>query len=539
MNAKKILSAFIISALVSTLIIINSPITVDANFIPIPAPTPAITIQSDGSINPSSSPITCEGNVYTLTENITGYNIVIAKNNVILDGANYVLNGNSSFAGIFVQVQNDVTIQNFNIHGYKYGIFFTWHYNYGSYQSSNNIISNNTLSGNTYGIYIGDFSFNNTLLANTATNNTYGIYLDATSNNVLKNNIMTFNSFNFFVSGSSSTGINDADTSNTIEGKPVIYWVNQQNKQVPSNAGYIALVNCTNILVENFTLNHNGQAMLFVGLTDSIIKNNNLAENINALWIMYSSNLTITQNIFSDNYKATFYMVSSNNTTILENTFKNGGYNGTESPQALSNGAQSAIWLRSSTNNNIHNNTFVGNGEGVSLGSSTNNHVTDNIFDQTNATAIHFYDSYENNITSNTITHGKGIAVKIWSSQNNLIKSNLIANNTIGILIDASSDNHVLENEITNSTEWGIQIKSTFDSSSCSTNNIIIHNNFINNQQGDGLDVSIPGVMVILGGFIPGLSNIWDDGFEGNYWSKYQTRYPNTSQVPGAGIWEI
>jgi hypothetical protein len=91
---------------------------------------------------------------------------------------------------------------------------------------------------------------------------------------------------------------------------------------------------------------------------------------------------------------------------------------------------------------------------------------------------------------------------------------------------------------ITNNTDWGIQLKSVSDQYMSSINNIIIHNNFINNQQGDGLDVSIPAMWVLHGGYVSGVGNIWDDGHEGNYWSDYKTRYPDASEVPGAGIWD-
>lgn len=39
--------------------------------------------------------------------------------------------------------------------------------------------------------------------------------------------------------------IYDIDSSNMVEGKPVYYWVNRENMTVLSDAGYVALINCT------------------------------------------------------------------------------------------------------------------------------------------------------------------------------------------------------------------------------------------------------------------------------------------------------
>jgi nitrous oxidase accessory protein NosD len=55
-----------------------------------------------------------------------------------------------------------------------------------------------------------------------------------------------------------------------------------------------------------------------------------------------------------------------------------------------------------------------------------------------------------------------------------------------------------------------------------SENNIIYHNNFINN------------VVNALDGCV----NTWDDGEYGNYWSDYRTRYPFAKKIWNKGIWD-
>jgi len=34
-----------------------------------------------------------------------------------------------------------------------------------------------------------------------------------------------------------------------------------------------------------------------------------------------------------------------------------------------------------------------------------------------------------------------------------------------------------------------------------------------------------------------GYANFWDDGVEGNYWSDYEEKYPNATEIDGTGIW--
>lgn len=58
--------------------------------------------------------------------------------------------------------------------------------------------------------------------------------------------------------------IQHIDTSNTINGKPIYYWVDKQNEQIPSDAGYVGIVNCDNITVKNLNLSKNGEGLLLI-----------------------------------------------------------------------------------------------------------------------------------------------------------------------------------------------------------------------------------------------------------------------------------
>jgi parallel beta-helix repeat protein len=474
------------------------------------------------------------GNVYTLTGDIHE-TIAVLCDGVVLDGAGYTLRGNGSGAGVFLQQRNGVTIKNLKISNFEYGIKFAW--SFGSSTTRNNIVSGNAITQNTYGIYINDFSKGNTLSDNSVTDNTYGIYLAACSNNTLRDNRLDNNIYGFFVSGSSlSSSINDVDKSNTINGSPIIYWLNQQSKTVPANAGYIALVNCTGMTIENFNLAHNGQAMLLVSLSNSTIAHNTIAYNKNAVWLVESTNNRIIENTITNNTNDAFLMISSSNNEIASNILTGNGFDGTSVESVVEYNGRGVLRLSRSSNNSIMNNKIFGNGEGINLYDSYDNNISTNYIADNDGSAVHFFDCGNNSVTANTIIGNNGSGVKLWMSNQNEVSANYILNNSLGIHLDAAAQNYIIQNNIANSTGFGMRLDSDSDTFLSSANNTIIYNNFINNQQNDGLDVSIPGLWVYKDGFLPGVGNTWDDGKEGNYWSDYETRYPNASEVGTTGV---
>jgi len=103
---------------------------------------------------------------------------------------------------------------------------------------------------------------------------------------------------------------------------------------------------------------------------------------------------------------------------------------------------------------------------------------------------------YGNNITGSTLD-----GIGLYSSSDNIVSINNIRENSwSGIGLYYSSGNNINENYITNNY-YGI---TSFDSQ----NNLISHNNFINNTDPISSDTS---------------PNVWDEGYPsgGNHWSNY------------------
>jgi parallel beta-helix repeat protein len=247
-----------------------------ANFIPQSAPE-GIRITNEEDI---IGKIHRDGDTYTLVNDVKE-TIVVDRNNIVIDGSGHKLIGNGSSTGIFLQGVNNVTLKNLLITNFKIGITLTW--GWGEIGARAITISGNTLRNNSIGIELELFTGNNILTENIIENGDIGIALHYSSGNKFRNNQMSGNKYNFYVdcdlSSRTSDFINDIDESNTVDGKPIIYWVNQQDEVVPSNAGYVALVGCKNMTVQGVSITNNGQGVLLVATNHSRITGNRVSNN--------------------------------------------------------------------------------------------------------------------------------------------------------------------------------------------------------------------------------------------------------------------
>jgi len=255
----------------------------------------SIYIGSEGTVE-GTDKIQQEGNVYTLTDNING-SIVVEKDSIILDGAGFTLQGTGSGKGIFLFNCHNVTVKNIEVRNFAFGIHITARASY--VPSNNHTISGATITANKLkGICIS-WSSNNILVGNNISyNEDYGIDFSGSNNLLLRNNTMDNNKYNFGVT--SDPVNNDIDRSNTVNGKPMCYWFDVQDRTVPSDAGYVVLINCKNITVQNLQLSHNGEGIILVSTTDSTITQNSITANRDEGIGLYQS----SRNVISGNYIA-------------------------------------------------------------------------------------------------------------------------------------------------------------------------------------------------------------------------------------------
>jgi len=188
--------------------------------------------------------------------------------------------------------------------------------------SDHNSVKWNVLEDNEITLQLSDSCFN-IVAGNRIMNNKWGLLLWFSSNNNLKNNNLTANWFNFGVFGQELRHfINDVDTTNFVDGKPVYYWINECEREVPQDAGYIAIINSTNIYVRNLSLKSNYQGVLLAYSNNTTLYNLGILNNFYGLWLLSAFNNTITGCTLQDNINGE-HMKESDFNSIYNNNFIN------------------------------------------------------------------------------------------------------------------------------------------------------------------------------------------------------------------------
>jgi len=273
--------------------------------------------------------------------------------------------------------------------------------------STNTTISDNNVIDNCIGILVLR-SNDNKIVNNFVGDNFEGVLISASNNNTLKSNKIANNTYNFGVAPSSFGGyplieglgvIHNIDTSNTVDGKPIYYLVNQSDKEIPTDAGFVAAVYSKNIAVRNLNLTRNCEGVLFCYTKDSLIENVNALNNgMGIVLTDGSSNNTIRRNAVSNNGFGILLSFDSYDNFIVNNS-------------AMSNG--DAIYVLGADGNVIFSNTLCSNGIGLYCEeeSSYNTFANNNV--KNNSEAVHIY----------------------WSSDNNFYHNNF-ANNTVEVYVE-------------------------------------------------------------------------------------------------------
>jgi parallel beta-helix repeat protein len=152
-------------------------------------------------------------------------------------------------------------------------------------------------------------------------NSGYGVSITNSTGITLRSNSMIGNKYNFGIFGNSlSYFTQDIDTSNTVNGKPIYYWVNKQNQTIPSNAGFVAVVNSTGIAVRGLNLKNNTQGVLFAFTSNSFIERVNTNNNYYGIYMINSSGNVIDGGNVLNN-SVGIYQRYSNGNTICHNSF--------------------------------------------------------------------------------------------------------------------------------------------------------------------------------------------------------------------------
>jgi parallel beta-helix repeat protein len=258
-----------------------------------------IYIRANGTVEPPGAPLIRNGDIYSLTGNIysnSSNGIVIERNNTILDGAGFTVNGTipPNTNGINLTRVENVTLRNISVRFFSRGIFE----NLCKYC---HIVETN-LSSNGYGIYFQRSHFN-TIGGNTITKNSFaGIYLESSNNNINDNELV---SNTIMANGIGGIRLGDSSNYNIIVGNTI---ANNTHYGIYLQGSYQ-----NSIFHDNF-LNNNIQA--FVEDTFSNVWNDNYPSGGN-YWSNYAGADVKSgplQNLNgSDGIRDAAYTINSNN----------------------------------------------------------------------------------------------------------------------------------------------------------------------------------------------------------------------------------
>lgn len=450
----------------------------------------AIYIRADGSVE-GTDKIEQTGNLYSFTDNIDG-TIIVERDDIIIDGAAYTLSANSGY-GIKLQYRHGVTVRNLVLKDTYRGFDLTY--------ADDNTIVGNTIINSERAVYFW-FSWRNNVAGNTISKAVYAFDFFLSPNYWSQENVVTRNTVL-----DSSIGISLMESNNTFS-----------DNIINSSAIGVSLKGSQN-LFRNNTINCTG-----IGFKVSSFDND-----------IDASNLV--------NGKPVIYWIGHRDETVPSNA----GYvvlSNCENINAQNLNA-SGVSIFSTTNSLIAENTLSGGEYGIQMIESSNNTITGNSL-VCNEFGLGLSDCHYNEIVANNISNNSYYGLLLTNSHYNTLKQNNVVNNGFGkvgndysfpyerysgdffgVKLLHSCNNHFAENNVTENNQWGIRVLGD------QHDNIIYHNNFIDNGVGDGIQVSMlpPAADALVAN-----PSIWDNGTSGNYWSDYLTRYPNASEIGNTGV---
>jgi parallel beta-helix repeat protein len=203
---------------------------------------------------------------------------------------------------------------------------------------------------------------------------------------------------------------------------------------------------------------------------DTTVSDNKFLGNSHGIYIKYSNTNMIFNNNASNNIYYGIVCIKSNENKILDNIVN-------------SNGAIGIYFNQDCDNNDISNNTINSNEQrGIRLYYSDYNMISNNM------------------VYDNSAPDRDGAIVCFYSNNNKIFKNTVDSNNNQGVFLEFSDENMVFNNIISNNDKNGINCTG-------SKNNVIFHNNFLDNTQNARDDNS----------------NTWYNSTlkHGNYWDDY------------------
>lgn len=303
-----------------------------------------------------------------------------------------------------------------------------------------------------------------------------------------------------------------------------------------SNVGTVLSVTADSVDVVGFTIRNSGSKFIPYGMDCGVFLNHSIGSSIShcliknnqiGIYLFFSEANSIEHSIVSSNRANGVWLWYSSNNILKENMILNNSYNfgvfGGEfsdfnnsidtsntvdgksiqyligvKDKIIDNPADIGIlYLINCCNVTVRNLSLTRNGHGVFCYNVTDSRI-ENVITLENNYGIYLQGS-SNNVIDNNHCLNNWVGICLQSSNHNLAESNIAADCEKGISLYEADDNNLEGNTILNNL-YGIRFFS-------SHSNEVFHNNLIENTE----QVSL----------ISSYQNVWDNGFEGNFWSDY------------------
>jgi parallel beta-helix repeat protein len=402
-------------------------------------------------------------------------------------------------AGIYIEFSNGTSIDQNNFKDNKNDIEIR--------ESFGNSVTSNDFSKGIYGIY--HFRSEDTeIRGNQISNCSLGIFIDFLSKNcnITENKLINSSIYLWELDVTYATTHN-IDTSNTVNGDPIYFWKNKNGGSVPSNAGEVIIVNCTDVIIENQEISNTTFGIKVICSSNITLINNSLTDS--GVVISNSSHLKIENNKFkSDN--GGIYLEKSWENNINHNNFTNNDI---------------SIQLYDSNENQITMNNFLENNGGIRLIDSSNNSIHENIFQNNTGISISVRSSALSSSSFNIISYndvvnnqGSGIWFSDSFDVNIIIHNNISFNGKRGIALGRAENISITHNIISSNGEYGIH---TFDSK-----NIEISDNTISHNE-DAITLEMSEEIFIANNTILN-DGLMISGYYRKSWNSHQIQESNT-----------
>ncbi len=162
--------------------------------------------------------------------------------------------------------------------------------------------------------------------------------------------------------------------------------------------------------------------------------------------------------------------------------------------------------LYHSDGSTVANNTCYNNGMGLVLYETSSLVVTNNTCSNNIENGIHFHESDNSTVVNNTCSYNPNFGISIQESERLIVTNNTCSNNTIGMSLNNNDFSVFTYNLLQENEIYGLWFYPL------SNNNLIHHNNFVDNNLGGTSQADDRGT-----------NNCWYDSSinEGNYWSDW------------------